>query len=136
MWRWDVCDSIRERTFSRMSKRGRARSICCALFGTIPTCCPRSASPHPASFPYYSSSSRASSFCHRKKRFVLIFCCGIFFFSNWSGKKCLIDTKKEEKLLKLTLNILNNIAHQPENKVVFQQYQASKVYLFIFNKLI
>ena len=34
---------------------------------------------------------------------------------------------QDEKLFKLTLNILNNIAHQPENKIVFQQNQASKV---------
>ena len=34
---------------------------------------------------------------------------------------------KDEKLFKIALNILNNIAHQPETKVVFHKYDASRV---------
>jgi heme oxygenase len=41
--------------------------------------------------------------------------------------------EEDEKLFKLTLNILNNIAHEPETKVVFQQLQAAKALKNISN---
>ncbi|CAF0785528.1 unnamed protein product [Brachionus calyciflorus] len=42
--------------------------------------------------------------------------------------ECLLSSDEEdEKLYKLSLNIMNNIAHQPETKVYFQQNQASKI---------
>jgi hypothetical protein len=44
-----------------------------------------------------------------------------------SNDGLLSSEEEDEKLFKLTLNIMNNIAHQPESKIIFQQYQASKV---------
>ncbi len=55
-----------------------------------------------------------------------------------SNDGLLSSEEEDEKLFKLTLNIMNNIAHQPESKIIFQQHQASKVnfvdlYLSIYN---
>ena len=44
-----------------------------------------------------------------------------------SSEYLLPTEEEDEKLYKLSLNIMNNIAHQPETKVIFQQYQSSKI---------
>ncbi len=47
---------------------------------------------------------------------------------DFVSSECLLPTEEEdEKLYKLSLNIMNNIAHQPETKIAFQQCQASKI---------
>lgn len=47
---------------------------------------------------------------------------------DYVSSEFLLPTEEEdEKLYKLSLNIMNNIAHQPEAKTLFQQYQTSKV---------
>ena len=39
---------------------------------------------------------------------------------------------KDKKLFKIILNILNNIAHQPEAKIIFKKHQSSMVMILKF----
>ena len=50
-----------------------------------------------------------------------------------SNETLLPSEEEDEKLLKLSLNILNNISHNSETKVLFQKYEASKILKKISN---
>ncbi len=42
------------------------------------------------------------------------------------------EQEEDEKLIKISLNIMNNIARNPETKIIFQKFNAYKVYFLSF----